>query len=192
MTTINGKVCVVNGVPVDKVFSDGRQVYGRNLLTGTSSDLKTKQLTNMYNIDTQATNGNFKIKVVKGQTYTYRAWLDNTQGTDQVFVNIGFLPANNGTINYSLANGVRIEKGETGYSTAVFTLPEDGYLKLIPFAYGAKVTSLAGWKEEKLESGTTATPYSPAPEDVLKDYIAAPKNLTATVIDDNTEKLGWE
>lgn len=30
MTTINGKACVANGTPVDKVFSNGRQVYGRN------------------------------------------------------------------------------------------------------------------------------------------------------------------
>lgn len=32
MATINGKACVVNGTPVDKVFSDGRQVYSRNML----------------------------------------------------------------------------------------------------------------------------------------------------------------
>jgi len=32
MPTINGKACVANGTPVDKVFSDGKQVYGRNLL----------------------------------------------------------------------------------------------------------------------------------------------------------------
>ena len=38
MPTINGKVCVVNGTPVDKVFSNGKQVYGRNLLTGTDQD----------------------------------------------------------------------------------------------------------------------------------------------------------
>jgi len=36
MTTINGKVCVVNGTPVDKVFSNGKQVYGRNLALGTA------------------------------------------------------------------------------------------------------------------------------------------------------------
>jgi len=35
MSTINGKVCVVDGVAVDKVFSDGKQVYGRNLLLDT-------------------------------------------------------------------------------------------------------------------------------------------------------------
>jgi len=36
MSTINGNVCVANGVAVDKVFSNGRQVYGRNLLRGAS------------------------------------------------------------------------------------------------------------------------------------------------------------
>lgn len=168
MPTINGKACVINGVPVDKVFSNGRQVYGRNLLTGTSSDLKTKQLTNMYNTGAQATNGSFKIKVFKGQTYTYRVWLDNTQGTDKAFVNIGFLPTTEGTIDYSISNGVRIDKGETGYSTSTFTLSEDGYLLLTPFAYGAPETALVGWKEEKLEIGNTPTPWTPAPEDVLK------------------------
>jgi len=35
MTTINGRACVANGMPVDKVFSDGKQVYGRNLLLDT-------------------------------------------------------------------------------------------------------------------------------------------------------------
>ena len=40
MPTINGKVCIVNGTPVDKVFSNGRQVYGRNMLTGTSTPVQ--------------------------------------------------------------------------------------------------------------------------------------------------------
>lgn len=41
MSTINGKACVVNGTPVDKVFSDGRQVYGRNYFL----DSKTRTIT---------------------------------------------------------------------------------------------------------------------------------------------------
>lgn len=32
MATINGRACVVNDTPVDKVFSNGKQVYSRNLL----------------------------------------------------------------------------------------------------------------------------------------------------------------
>ena len=37
MSTINGKVCVVDGVAVDKVFSNGKQVYGRNLALRTAT-----------------------------------------------------------------------------------------------------------------------------------------------------------
>lgn len=38
MTTINGKALVKDGKPLDKVFSNGRQVYGRNLLTGSKAN----------------------------------------------------------------------------------------------------------------------------------------------------------
>ena len=152
MSTINGKACVANG---------------RNLLTGASSDLKKMQLTNAYNVGPQATNGDFEIKVVKGQTYAYRSWLDNSQGTDQAFVNVRLLPMTEGAKHFSLADGVPIDKGETGYSTLVFTIPEDGYLLLTPFAYDTQTTASAGWKEEKLEKGSIATPWTPAPEDVM-------------------------
>jgi hypothetical protein len=40
MPTINGKACVANGTPVDKAFSNGKQVYGRNLLLGTAKPLE--------------------------------------------------------------------------------------------------------------------------------------------------------
>jgi len=135
------------------------------LLTGTSSGLKTMQLNNGWNVGPQATNGYFKFKVVKGQTYTYRAWLDNTNGTDTAFVNIRFLPTTEGAASYSYATGTGIDKGETGYSISVFTPQEDGYIKFTPFAYNTQVTALDGWKEEKLEVGSVATPWSPAPED---------------------------
>ena len=165
MPAINGKACVVNGTPVDKVFSNGKQVYGRNLLSGTSSDLQTKQFTNSWNTGPQATNGSYKIKLTKGQTYTYRAWLDNTNGPDQAFVNVRLLPIG-ATTDYNLGSGGSIGKGETGYSTFVFTPTEDGYAGFVPFAYGEPQTFLAGWKEEKLEKGSVATSWTPAPEDV--------------------------
>jgi len=146
--------------PVDKVFSDGRQVYGRNLLRGTSSDLKTKQLTNGWNVGPQATNGDFKIKIVKGQTYTYRAWIDNTNGSDDAFANIRLFPIG-ATTDFSYGVGILIEKGKAGYSNFVFTPQEDGYIQLVPSAYNEPVNALAGWKEEKLEKGSIATPWTP-------------------------------
>lgn len=74
MSTINGKACVVNGMPVDKVFSDGRQVYGRNMLL--NSD---QQFT--------ASGGGFVAT-----TFNLNAIFDK-YGTDQVY-----------TISYDLSS----------------------------------------------------------------------------------------
>ncbi|MGJ3787884.1 tail fiber domain-containing protein [Limosilactobacillus fermentum] len=150
---------------------------GVNLLTGTSGDLQTKQFTNSWNSGPQATNGNYKIKLVKGQTYTYRAWLDNTNGPDYVFVNVRFTPI--GGTNYSIGNGTHIAQGETGYSTLSITPPADGYALFTPFAYGAPETFLAKWKEEMLEEGSVAHTWSPAPSDMAT--VTSVTNLSATV-----------
>ena len=40
MATINGKALVKDGKAVDKVFSNGRQVYGRNLIINSSAKTK--------------------------------------------------------------------------------------------------------------------------------------------------------
>ncbi|MCC6110390.1 tail fiber domain-containing protein [Limosilactobacillus fermentum] len=150
---------------------------GVNLLTGTSGDLQTKQFTNSWNSGPQATNGNYKIKLVKGQTYTYRAWLDNTNGPDSVFVNVRFTPI--GGTDYSIGNGTYIAQGETGYSTLSITPPADGYALFTPFAYGAPETFLAKWKEEMLEEGSVAHTWSPAPSDMAT--VTSVTNLSATV-----------
>lgn len=134
---------------------------GTNLLTGSSGDLKTKQLTNMYNSGSQATNGDYKIKLVKGQTYTYRAWIDNTNGPTHAYVNARFLA----TTEYSLGNGTPVDKGEAGYSTLMIKPTEDGYVHLVPVAYSSPETTLIGWKEEKLEKGSLATDWCPNPAD---------------------------
>ncbi|MDK9681657.1 hypothetical protein [Lactiplantibacillus argentoratensis] len=164
MADITQGTWIKDGKAVDAVYQGGVKVYGRNLLTGTSGDLQTKQFTNSWNSGSQSTNGNYEIKLVKGQTYTYRAWLDNTNGLNSVFVAARFTPI--GGSNYNLGNGTHISQGETGYSTLSITLSADGYVLLIPFAYGSPQTYSAIWKEEKLETGNP-TPYSPAPEDIL-------------------------
>lgn len=144
---------------------------GTNLLTGTSGDLKTEQL-NGYNVVPQATNGDFKIKVVKGQTYTYRVWLDNTNGSDEAYVNVRLSTTTDSNLGKNLGNGTHVEKGKTGYSTLQFTPTEDGYVRLTPFAYTTPGTALFGWKEEKLEKGSLATDWCPNPSEIMtqSDY----------------------
>lgn len=165
---------------------------GVNLLTGTSGDLQTKQFTNSWNVGPQATNGNYKIKLVKGQTYTYRAWLDNANtnanSSDHVFVNVRFTPI--GGTNFNLGNGTFIEKGETGYSTLVFTPSEDGYANFVPFAYGTPQTFLAGWKEEMLEEGTVAHTWSPAPADLQTQFTQIKTSIDGIATTINDPKTG--
>ena len=60
MPTINGRACVVNGVPVDKVFSNGKQVYSRNLIT--DSGFESGKTTANYSWgDGSSTSRTFKV-----------------------------------------------------------------------------------------------------------------------------------
>jgi len=144
--------------------------FGTNLLSGTSGDLQTKQFTNNWNSGPQSTNGNYEIKLVKGQPYMYRVWLDNTNGLTDAFVNARFTPI--GGSDSNLGNGTPVNKGETGYSTLLITPSADGYVLLIPFAHSSQQTYSAVWKEEKLEKGSVATDWCPNSSEILtqSDY----------------------
>ena len=164
-------------------------VGSRNLLIGTSSDLKTKQVTGDYNVGPQATNGNLKIKVVSGQQYTYRAWLDNTNGQRNAFVNVRF-SSDLSQSSVNLGNGTSISNGETGYSSLTFTPWGDGYIWLTPFGYGTVQTFLAAWKKEKLENGNVPTDWTPAPEDVVLDYTTKDNQIKETITQYQTTNDG--
>ena len=60
MPTINGRACVANGVSVDKVFSDGRQVYGRNLLADSGFE-SGKTPANYFWGDGKSTDRTFQV-----------------------------------------------------------------------------------------------------------------------------------
>lgn len=165
-------------------------VGGRNLLLGTSSDLKTKQITNGWNVGQQATNANYKIKVASGQPYTYRAWLDNTNGQNDVFVNIRF-SSDLGQPDVNLGNGTSISKGRTGYSSLKFTPWKDGYIALSPVAAGSQSTFLAVWKEEKLEKGNVPTDWTPAPEDINPNLAIGGRNLVLGTSEQIVQATDW-
>ena len=203
MTTINGKVCVANGVPVDKVFSNGKLVYGRNLYLNSKTikdgygmngaDKATVEpfdsTTNMWHFVAAQGNGNnigiylwnyCNGKIPDNSYWSYSA---DIKGTGKV-VMFGIERDNNKLVKGNIGSEwSRISQaGHVDYGVKTLVMyfdasdsPLDVYIKL-----------------PKLELGTTATPYSPAPEDVLKGYIPAPMNLTATVIDATSEKLDWE
>lgn len=162
MPTINGRACVVNGKPVDKVFSDGRQVYGRNLLKGTSNQEASGIIpANMWTL-----NRSSRITVTSGQKFVYQIFITNDNTVD-LTANIGRF---SGTDWEGAIFGNFIMAGTSGYSSVTFTIPSGVDIIVINgmgVSNAATSTTTVHWKEEKLELGTIATPWTPAPEDVM-------------------------
>ena len=164
MADITHGAWIKDGVPVDKVFSDGKQVYGRNLLTGTKV-VKTgiikagSQLISGYSLA--------QVSIVGGETYTYSismitmghtghssiAWLD---------ANKNIISVKAGKDNLWTANGGRFSNAFTAPSNAF-------YANLTPWYFSNVYISDTNisWNQEKFEAGTTASPWTPAPEDIL-------------------------
>ncbi|MCG0721965.1 hypothetical protein IMAU70042_00121 [Lactiplantibacillus plantarum] len=148
MPTINGRACVVNGVPVDKVFSNGRQVYGRNYFSVSGFT------TNKYAFGSLAGVDYDDLQLLPNTKYTVSTNNVGITATDwdNVFVgNKGFSPC-------SVDNGVIVNKPRT------VTTDNTGVLTI-----AARDCSLADGKDKiKVELGSVETAWSPAPEDILK------------------------
>ena len=163
MPTINGRACVVNGVPVDKVFSDGRQVYGRNMLTGTSNQETSGTIpANNWNIPSQRRF----ISVTAGQKFSYQIFITNDNTID---LSVTANAYSGNTLNAQYVGNV-IKAGTSGYSSVTFTIPSGaGKLNVSGASVLVRPSSdtTVHWQEEKLELGTIVTPWAPAPEDVM-------------------------
>ncbi|MEN2351517.1 hypothetical protein [Lacticaseibacillus paracasei] len=158
MPTINGRACVVNGVPIDKVFSNGRQVYGRNLLTGTS-ERRQEETGGDYLISTA---GMFAPK--KGTEYI--ATVQVLENDHSLVLQVWEMTKYGSRIRFVIGTPITA----AGLAKIVFTAPEsDGYDLLgiqLAWANGEDTGSYA-WSMAKVEIGTVATPWTPAPEDVM-------------------------
>lgn len=176
MPTINGRACVVNGTPIDKVFSDGRQVYGRNLYVDTGSfdnssvwnnfndwgktGDKYDGLTVMESVQNYNGLGQI-IQAKKGETYTFAVYARYASGTGTSYIYFRLTDANT---NISSVK-VSLDENWKRVSGTV-TVTEDGPINARIERGGLNTNTMliAGIK---LEKNSTATPYSIAPEDVM-------------------------
>jgi hypothetical protein len=163
MSAINGRACVVNGTPVDKVFSNGRQVYGRNLLTGTSRDLQTAPDSPRNEYGGRIHNfSSDEFNSLAGSQVTASVFIHNTT-THTVNLVIW-------TNGDSFGVGTGVPAGTDGYSTiTAYNITSSDIVGNINIRAYTENASISGvqYKELKLEKGrTTATPWTPAPEDV--------------------------
>lgn len=160
MSTINGNVCVVDGVAVDKVFSNGRQVYGRNLIVRTGEIVNS-----ILSVDggklLEFNQGSVmcdKIAVTAGEKLTFH----QEQPVDTTYCF---------RYNWYDADGTYLSRAvQVGKGLFTVTVPANAAALWVSYPNVGRV---------KVERGTTATDWSPAPEDVLKGAITAPNNLVA-------------
>lgn len=144
MSIINGKACIVNGIAVDKLFSDGRQVYRRNYFS-----------VNGFNTNKYAYAGIdfYDLQLLPNTKYTVST--NNAGITDQGYANI--FVGNKGFTPSTPTNGVMVNKPRTvtADNTGVLTIAARNY-------------SLDDGKDKiKIEFGAVLSAWTPAPEDVM-------------------------
>lgn len=200
MSTINGRACVVNGVAVDAVYQSGVKVYGRNLLTNTSSSATNGQTTmqgastsilgvysrtDSYEQVTAPSSGEFFYRfmgpdnnnlsgLIPGETYTLSGSASHTAGELMFRAQYSINRSTWNNLDYTNPNGNDLEVPVSDGSvftpfSYTFTIPvgaTGAYFSLQNYDYTAG--SLFRFKNMKLEIGSVPTPWTPAPEDVLK------------------------
>ena len=155
---------------------DNLNVGGTNLLKGTSRDLQQRSTTNdwvrlPYNTD-------FFRSIYPLDNFTAKVWIEKPNKDSRLQVWVG----NNG-----LFRGNVIKAGQSGYSEVHGTLNKDITGANLVIGAGDDVSVSLSWKELKLEKGTIATDWSPAPEDmtdrieVLSGKVTANSNEFSTV-----------
>ncbi|MFK5641169.1 hypothetical protein ACIA30_02640 [Lactobacillus delbrueckii subsp. bulgaricus] len=160
--TINGRACVVNGKPVDKVFSNGKQVYGRNLLVGIDKAVR------------KATNWLYLLATIPaksigiGQHLCFSAFINNTPYVKYTLhggsrCDIQAIDSSGNILLEQHGNEINFDAD--GISQVSIIVPDKtDSVSLFIFTNWMNMNTHYGYP--KLEKGTVATPWTPAPEDV--------------------------
>ena len=172
MAIINGKALVKDGRPLDRVYSNGQLVYGRNLLSGTKdfsgsweflSAVVNDGFYNGFIVKSQSEKGTgvFKRQIAtRDGDYTFSVWVSASAGQLAVLV-IGK--------NRVAQASIVLPNTAFGWVKVMYTLKNvksgdelTGRIDKTSDVSGK--VSVAG---HKWEYGSIATPWTPAPEDYI-------------------------
>lgn len=169
MTTINGKACVVNGTPVDKVFNDGKQVYGRNLLIGTSDNAVHYNSTSVFTV-WQSYVTKFNVGGILNVSADISANI--TIGTNgrhgDTVLKVFFLSSKGILIDYL---EYRISEGKTAHAFVSKTIPTGTASILVNIDNGnfdgVVVPDVCTISHQFANIGSVVANWTPAPEDYI-------------------------
>ncbi|MCS6094166.1 hypothetical protein D5S09_15865 [Lactobacillus sp. LMY-20] len=159
MADITHGTWIKDGKAVDAVYQDGRQVYGRNLLTGTS-EIRQEKTGGNYLISTA---GMFAPK--KGAEYV--ATLHVLEIDHPIVLQAWEMAEDGSRIRFVVGTAIT----DAGIAKIAFTAPKSDEYSLIGIQIAltnGEDTGSYAWSMAKVSSGTTVTPWTPAPEDILK------------------------
>ena len=160
---------------------DNLSVGGTNLLRKTSNEWKTWTGTGWAN----DTVDNGSIALEPG-TYTFRAEIDNTGNTQRGVHSELFVATENVFLDKIAKTYTQtfVNAGSKGYVTTTFTIDKTlTDVRIHPHAAvnsAIPSTVTIKWRREKLEKGTLATDWSPAPEDLQAGIDTATTKATQT------------
>ena len=167
MADITHGTWIKDGMAVDKVFSGGRQVYGRNLVKGSyncSWDFHSNVNATIQKITMDS--GEVALHVIgTSNSSGFYVWLTLPSGNNTTSVEV----KGTGIVNVLGWEGLHYTSmtPTSNWQRASITNSFDG--KAHPFVfYGAMDVYV---RLLKVEKGTVATPYSPAPEDILNQEV---------------------
>ena len=190
MADITHGTWIKDGKPIDAVYQNGKQVYGRNLLTGTSvpytmgSGILNTSWTDGYaylKLPTNADNDeilpqdphSFLYALTQGVTYTQTIWFE-TDATVKDLSESKITWYVTG-VGHDIQPAMIQKLGQNIYKVvSTYTWPgkSDNNVRLfdtwhLNSAFDLSTGTYFKFGKLKLEQGDISTPYSPAPEDIL-------------------------
>ena len=188
-TTVDNKINTATGEINNKITTVESkiptEIGGRNLLTGTHSELKayTKSSWDFYLHRINANKLSYH-GIELGTKLTYRVYIDKP--TEAVRAHIQFVKA---PIAYVQYYGNLISAGQSGYSTITLEVTNNDlknldYIQIaVRGTASAQTTNLA---KKKLEIGSIPSDWTPAPEDI-QSVADLDANITAIYTNETSE-----
>ena len=196
MATINGKALVRDGKPLDRAYSNGVLVYGRNYILNSSglnatstnrpsmysggNGIAVSNAIAVYNSDsiTLTYTGTGTQEWYYALVEAYKSYASgNLDKTKQYTISVdikGTVPYAAFRINNAFSPSVAINSSTWTRLTYTFTFPavtgpnaDNYYIRLNATGSNFTTGQTLSFRNFKLEIGNTATDWTPAPEDYI-------------------------